>query len=337
LSETRKIQEIGKSLYVSLPKDWAEQMQLKRGDIVTLIPQQDGSISVYPEEKEEDFKQIDLEINEESEQSLRRRITGAYVDGFDIIQLRTKDRFNDKHHDVIREITEELFGLEVVHSGSNIVTIECLLKPNLPIEKTIDRILNITKAMFDETISALKEHDINLARGVSRRIRDIKRLSLVIYRALRSMILFPTLAAREKMSLVDSVDYLHVLYRITGTAYNIKKSSESIVNMGTQKLPMSVSKRLSETSDLTRKLYEEAIQALISNDIVLADHVLDVEPDYNELWNLCLKASQNSQITSLTFSYVHRIIDNLTQIQQYAAEIAEIAIDRAETQKKKAD
>lgn len=312
-------------------------MQLKRGDIVTLIPQQDGSISVYPEEKEEDFKQIDLEINEESEQSLRRRITGAYVDGFDIIQLRTKDRFNDKHHDVIREITEELFGLEVVHSGSNIVTIECLLKPNLPIEKTIDRILNITKAMFDETISALKEHDINLARGVSRRIRDIKRLSLVIYRALRSMILFPTLAAREKMSLVDSVDYLHVLYRITGTAYNIKKSSESIVNMGTQKLPMSVSKRLSETSDLTRKLYEEAIQALISNDIVLADHVLDVEPDYNELWNLCLKASQNSQITSLTFSYVHRIIDNLTQIQQYAAEIAEIAIDRAETQKKKAD
>lgn len=337
MSETRKIQEIGKSLYVSLPKDWAEQMQLKRGDIVTLIPQQDGSISVYPEEKEEDFKQIDLEINEESEQSLRRRITGAYVDGFDIIQLRTKDRFNDKHHDVIREITEELFGLEVVHSGSNIVTIECLLKPNLPIEKTIDRILNITKAMFDETISALKEHDINLARGVSRRIRDIKRLSLVIYRALRSMILFPTLAAREKMSLVDSVDYLHVLYRITGTAYNIKKSSESIVNMGTQKLPMSVSKRLSETSDLTRKLYEEAIQALISNDIVLADHVLDVEPDYNELWNLCLKASQNSQITSLTFSYVHRIIDNLTQIQQYAAEIAEIAIDRAETQKKKAD
>lgn len=312
-------------------------MQLKRGDIVTLIPQQDGSISVYPEEKEEEFKQIVLEINEESEQSLRRRITGAYVDGFDIIQLRTKDRFNGKHHDIIREITEELFGLEVVHSSSNIVTIECLLKPNLPIEKTIDRILNITKAMFEETISALKEHDINLARGVGRRIRDIKRLSLVIYRALRSMILYPTLAAREKMSLVDSVDYLHVLHRITGTAYNIKKSSESIVNMGTQTLPMSVSKRLSETSDLTRKLYEEAIQALMSNDIVLADHVLDVEPDYDELWNLCLKASQNSQITSLTFSYVHRIIDNLTQIQQYAAEIAEIAIDRAETQKKKAD
>ena len=337
MAETRKIQEIGKSLYVSLPKDWAERMQLRRGGIIALITQQDGSISVYPEGKEEEPKQIDLEINEESEQSLMRRITGAYVDGFDIIQLKTKDRFTDKHHDIIRKITEELFGLEVVHSGSNVVTIECLLKQTLPIEKTIDRIHDIVKAMFDETISALKEIDSNLAKGVPRRIRDIKRLSLVIYRALRSMILYPTLAAREKMSLIDSVDYLNVLHRITSIAYNIQKSSESIVKMGAQALPTSIIESFSEACNLTRKRYEKAIQALMSNDIVLADHVLDIELDFEELWHLCLKANQNSQITSLTFSYMHRIIDSLTQIQQNAAEIAEITIDRVETQKKKAN
>lgn len=335
MAETRKVQEIGKSLYVSLPKDWAERMQLRRGDIITLITQQDGSISVYPEGKEEEPKQIDLEINDESEQSLTRRITGAYVDGFDIIQLKTKDRFTEKHHDIIRNITEELFGLEVVHSGSNIVTVECLLKQTLPIEKTIDRIHDIVKAMFDETISALKENDSNLAKGVPRRIRDIKRLSLVIYRALRSMILYPTLAAREKMSLIDSVDYLNVLHRITSTAHNIQKSSESIVKMGAQALPTSIIESFSEASDLTRKQYEKAIQALISNDLVLADHVLDIKLDFEELWQLCLKANQNSQITSLTFSHLHRIIDSLTQIQQNAAEISEITIDRIETQKKK--
>ena len=121
MPETRKIQEIGKSLYISLPRDWTKQMQLKRGDRVTLIPQQDGSISVYPEVKKEDPKNITLEINQESEQSLRRRITGAYVDGFDIIQLRTENRFTDEQHNIIREIAEELFGLEIVNATSTII------------------------------------------------------------------------------------------------------------------------------------------------------------------------------------------------------------------------
>jgi len=328
--QTRRVQEIGKSLYISLPRNWTKQMQLKRGDVVTLIPQQDGSISVYPEVKEEGPRQIILDINEESEQSLRRRITGAYVDGFDIIQLRAENRFTDKQHDIIREITEELFGLEVVDAASNVVTIECLLKPTLPIEKTIHRIHNIVKSMFDETVSALKEQDTSLATGVARRIRDINRLSFVIYRALRSLILSPRSAGRKELSLIDSVDYLRVLHRIAGTAYSIKNTSESIVEMGERALPTSISEPLCETCVLTQKLYDWAIQALVSKDIHLANRVLDVKPDFEKLWNLCLKSNKNSEISSLTFSYAHRVIDSLSQMYTHAVEIAEIAIDRAE-------
>jgi len=312
-------------------------MQLKRGDLITLISQQNGSISVYPEEREEKPRQIDLEFNEESEQSLRRRITGAFVDGFDIIQVRTKKRFTDEQHDTVREITAELFGLEVVNVEANTVTIECLLKPTLPIEKTIDRIHDIVKSMFNEAISALREHDIKLAEGVPRRIRDIKRLSIVIYRALRSLILYPTLASKGRMSLIDSVDFLHVLHRITGVAHNVKTSSESIVKMNTQVLPTSISEPLSEVFKLTQVLYEKAIQALISKDVKIADYVLDTRPDFEKLWTLCLRASNNAEISGLVFSYVHRIIDSLTQTWQYAAEIAEIAIDRAEAEIKKVD
>ena len=330
MPETRKIQEIGKSLYISLPRDWAKQMQLKRGNIVTLIPRQDGSISVYPEVKEEGPRQIMLDTNGESEQSLRRRIMGAYVDGFDVIQLRAENRFTNKQHDIIRGITEELFGLEVVHAASNVVTIECLLKPTLPIEKTIHRIHNIVKSMFDETVSALKEQDTSLATGVPRKIRDINRLSFVIYRALRSLILYPKSAGRGELSLIDSVDYLRVLHRVASTAYSIKNTSESIVEMGERALRTSISEPLCETCVLTQKLYDWAIQALMSKDIPLANRVLDVKPDFDKLWNLCLNANKNSEISSLTFSYAHRVIDSLRQMYTCAFEIAEIAIDRAE-------
>jgi phosphate uptake regulator len=176
---------------------------------------------------------------------------------------------------------------------------------------------------------------IKLAEGVSRKVRDIKKLSTVIYRALRSLILYPTLASRAKMSLIDSVDFLHVLHRMTGTVHGIKISSESIVEIGTETLPQSISKPLSEIFGLTLTLYEKAIQALISKDILLADHVLDTEPDYEKLWQLCLRANENTEISSLVFSHAHRIIDSLTQIYQYTCEIAEIAIDRAEAEIKR--
>lgn len=332
MPQTRRVQEIGKSLYISLPKTWTNQMQLKRGDTITLFPQQDGSISVYPEEKKQEPRQIELNINVESEQSIKRRITGAYVDGFDIIQLRTKNRFTDEQQDRIRGATEELFGLEVVHAGLNTVTIECLLKPTLPIERTIDRIHNIIKSMFEETTSALQKRDTRLAESVPRKVSDIKRLSTVIYRALRSLILYPTLALPERISLIDSVDFLHVLHRMTGTANNIRISSESIVRMALETLPQSILRPLSEVFGLTQTMYEKAIQALISKDILLADHVLDTNPDYGKLWQLCLTANENTEISGLVFSHAQRVIDSLTQIHQYTAEIAEIAIDRAEAE-----
>ena len=330
MPDTRKIQEIGKSLFVSLPRHWVNQMQLEKGDKITLILQQDGLLSLRPEEKEEKPRQIDFLINNESKQSLRRRITGAYVDGFDIIQLRTKNRFSNGQYDNIREIVEELFGLEVVNLGVNVVTVECLLKPVLPIERTIDRIHNIVRTMFDEITTAFEKQDVTIAKGISRGIRDIRRLSLVIYRALRSMILYPILATQEKMSLIDSVDYLHVLHRITSTAYNLKNSSEGILAMELTSFPKSISISLSKAFSHMGRLYEDAVHALISKNVVLADAVLDSESDYERLWDLCYKAHENSEISGLAFAYSHRIIDGLTQIRQYVAEIAEIAIDRAE-------
>ncbi len=310
-------------------------MHLKRGDQITLIPQQNGSISVYPAEREEKPRQIDLEVNDESEQSLRRRIIGGYVDGFDIIQLKTKNRFTEEQHDKIRDIADELFGLEIVHAGPNVVTVECLLKATLPIEKTIDRIHNVIRSMFAETISALEKHDVRLAESVPRKVRDVKKLSIVIYRALRSLILYPSFASKGKISLIDSVDFLHVLHRMTGTAHNIRISSESIVNRETQMIPTSISDPLTEVFRLTQTLYERAIQALISKDIRIADAVLDARPSFEKLRNVCLEANKSDEISSLAFSNVHRIIDSLIQIWQYSGEIAEIAIDRAEAETKR--
>ena len=332
MRETRKLQRIGgTSLYVSLPKEWAREMQLKQGDEVTLTQRSDGSVSIHPAVVPEEPRQIVLKIKaEESERFLKRRIVAAYVDGFDIIQIEGEKRFTEDQHDIIREVTEALFGLEVTEVTSNNTTIQCLLTPKLPIEKTFQRIHNVISSMFTETISALKEHDINLAKSVSKRIQDVERLHLVIYRTLRGSIVFPRAIQQMEMSLIDSVDYLRILHRVTQIADHVNGIAMSIVELGEETFPDDIQERVCETSDFIGKLYDKSVTALLNQDIQLANDILDYTLNFEKLWSLCRNADEKSETSSMALLYAYLLIDHLKEIHRYTTEIAEITIERVE-------
>lgn len=337
MPETRKLQQIGgTSLYVSLPKDWTRQMQLKQGDEVTLTQQTDGSMSIHPTIGSEKPRQIVLKIKaEESGRFLKRRIVAAYVDGFDVIQIEAEKRLTDEQHDIIREVTEALFGLEVIEVTSNSITIQCLLTPKLPIERTFQRIHNVISSMFAETISALREHDIDLAKSLSKRIQDVERLHLVIYRTLRGSIVFPRAIQQMEMSLIDSVDYLRILHRVTEIADHVNGIAMSIVELGEETFPDDIQERVCETSGFIWNLYDKSVTALFDQDIQLANDILDSTLNFEELWRLCRKADEKSKISSMALLYAYLLIDNLREIHRYATEIAEIAIERAEGRMRK--
>jgi len=332
MSEARKLQKIGgDTLYVSLPKRWTSRMQLKQGDRVTLIPQPDDSIYVYPTARQERPREIMLEINsKDPKQSLRRGVTAAYVDGFDLIKLKAKERLTEEQHDSIREIIGDLFGLEIIEVTGSTVTIQCLLTRTLPIEKTIQRIHNVVLSMFAETVSALEMQDINQVKGIGRRMSDIKRLSLVTNRLLRSVILFPRSALQMKVSLIDCVDYLRILHIISEIAYNVSKISEGVTTLVGEKSSKFVLGPLLQTCVPIQELYDRSIRALISKDIMLANGVLDSEITLEKLLEICIEADEKSKISCLALSHAYILVDNLKQIRQYSVEIAEIAIDRAE-------
>jgi len=330
MSETRKIQKIGNTLYISIPKAWTDQLQLKHGEKVTLLTQRDGSISIFPKNGTQP-REIPLHINRKtSSQFIKRGIIAAYLDGFDTIEIRTETTFTDDQQDVIRETINSLFGLEVIEVTGNSIIIECLLKQKMPISKTIKRIHNVIMSLFSETVTALEKQNVNLVKGLTRRTHDSKRLSLVTNRLLRSIILFPQPSQTEEITLIDCVDYLQILHITGEITENLKKIAENINTLIIQELTASIMKFLVETSTSIKKLYSNSIQALLHKDILLANNILDTTISFENLWNLCLKANDKSEISSLTLANVRLIIDSLEQIQQHTHEIANISIDRAE-------
>ncbi len=338
MSETRKLQRIGgNTLYVSLPKHWVNRTNLKQGDKVRLSSQSDGSVRISPAVKQEKPREIALTTKpKDSGQSLRRAIIAAYVDGFEIIKVRSEERLTDEQQDIIRKTIDRLFALELVEVTANRMTIQCLLKETIPIENTMQRIHNIILSMFSETIFALREQNADTVKGLTMRIHDVKRLSLVANRILRSLILYPPPESIE-VSLIDCVDYLRILHVVTEIADNVNKISEGIKILNEQGLPEYILRPLCDTSIPVQDLYDQSIQALLSKNIPLANKVLDSKTPIERLWGLCIKADEKSEISCLALSQVYILLDNLRQIQRYSHEIAEIAIDRAEAEMKRTD
>ena len=332
MAYTRKLQKIGESLFVSLPKTWTERMQLNKGDSIVLIEQPD-SVVIHPRVglKSDKIKQIILDVDiEESIRSLKRRITGAYVDGFDVIKLRAVDKFTVEQRDIIRERTKSLFGLEIIEIKSDLIGIQCLMTKMLPIESTIQKVHGIIKPMFSEVISALRDRNPKAVKSVIERTQDVHRLSLVLHRLLRSVILFPTERTLE-LKPIDSVDFLRVVNKITEVSTSMKKIVESVA-MWDPLSPDSILESLLVIFDEILESYEWSMQALMSKNVPLANRTLDKKLDlkFDALWESLINAEENVEISAPTFSHIHRIIDNLKQIHTYTLETAEIAIDRAE-------
>lgn len=309
-------------------------MQLKQGDKVKLISQPDDSLRIYSDAKKEKPREIFLRIKDKTSiHSIKREIVAAYVDGFDIIKLKGEEMISEEQQDIIRDIVNQLFGLEIIEISGDAMTIQSLLKRTLEINKTIQRIHNVISSMFKETIHALREQDANLTPGISRRMQDIRRLSLVTNRLLRSLLLFPTPENRMKLSMIDCVDYLQILHIISEIASNVNTISKSITEINKQALSKKILEPLYQVSVTIQRSFSNSVQALLIKDINLANQILDNMPtselNLEELWKF-FSGTDKTKISSLVLSQAYLLIDCLKRINKHSAEIAEIAIDRAE-------
>ena len=334
MSETRKLQKIGNTLYVSIPKSWTTSMKLKQGDKVTLSSQSNNSLSIHSTNTKEKPREISLTIsNKDSIHSIKREIVAAYVDGFDIIKLKVKGKIAEEQQESIRDIVNHLFGLEIIEVSGDAMTIQCLLKRTLEIDKTIQRIQNVLLSLFEEAVSGLREQNADLIPGLSRRMKDIRRLSLVTYRLLRSFLLFPTPENQTRLTLIECVDYLLILHIISESASNVNNISESVMALNKEDIPKQMLEPLYQVSVTIKRSFNNSVQVLLSKDIHIANQILDNKPasDLNleELWKFW-KEADRTKVSSQVLSHAYLLIDCLKRINQHSAEIAEITINRAE-------
>ncbi|MHB8568467.1 MAG: PhoU domain-containing protein [Nitrososphaerales archaeon] len=168
--EQRRLQKLGYStLMVSLPRDWVKQLNLKRGDTVSLSTDDQGRLIVHPSSQMHHVKKRCIIHTEKADDKmLGRLILGAYIAGHEVVELRTRSQeFTTGQLEVIRKTLNELIGMGIVEQGVNKIIIQSFLDPSkFPIDGLISRLHLIVDSMRDLAVKALIEERTDVAKQV---------------------------------------------------------------------------------------------------------------------------------------------------------------------------
>ncbi len=329
--EGRKLQLTGGSTYVvSLPKRWVVEAGLKAGDTVFLEAATDGSVTVRPRpgEKPALRRKVFDEEQGEMREHLLRKLIGAYISGFGLIEVRFKPETGPFVRRVAREFCRLVIGPEVIEETRNTVVIQDLSDPSeLSSEKCLRRMHLIVRAMLEDAIQALKTRNDALARDVSQRDQDVDRLYWMVAKQYHLAHTAPP-GSVERPSVAGIHSHrlaAKLLERVGDHAERIASTFDILV--AEKSLDPKLMKELETASASAIAILDKAFGSLVSGDIEAANEAIDARVHHQKLVDALshhVSTRKGEELLALG-----AIVDSLSRTASYATDIAEQAINLA--------
>ena len=263
----RRLQKIGSSLLVTLPKEWVDANNLKKSSEIEIETSQ-NSLSITANKDTRPSKEVVISYPLPKEENIVADITGAYLLGYDIIKIKGKTSIPIEDREKIRESMRRLVGVEIVEEEASSITIQFLLDAtSLNPEKILKRMSTIAIGMFNETLEGLVSEDKTNLQTMSNRDIEINRQYFLLVRLIRSTMVDRRLASVFNLENIDILDY-----RIAANL--LEMAGDTIVELANLISKTTVSKvELKKIYNIVKdieNIYKKSIDAFIANDRLLA-------------------------------------------------------------------
>ena len=335
--ESRKIQKVGAAtLTISLPKEWAEQRNLKKGDQVFLV-EEGEALKVLPGPAAEERHRaatefiVDADLCDEPGM-LERVIVGNYVLGRQKIIVRSALRLRSEHQDEARRAIRRLMGIGIIEENPSKVVLQCSIDPsNYPLDSLLKRLYNLGSTMLQESLEALVTGDIALAEDAMKREDDADMMYWLILRLVLSAqldeALVEQLGMRSRLEIPGNRVIARDLETVADHCYDIAGHVKQLISEDAH-IPNGVIKALQGLADMIGQVYSKALGGLLSRDLKQANEAIHISAGIQkreqELVRLVLRETKDlKRILPLRGIY-----SNMAQIGEYAHEIAVIAFNR---------
>ncbi|HXG14327.1 MAG TPA: phosphate uptake regulator PhoU [Candidatus Nitrosotenuis sp.] len=263
----RRLQKIGSSILVSLPKEWVEANNLNKSAEVELETS-DNTVSITVKEAERPSKEVIISYPLPQEENIVADIIGAYLLGYDIIRIKGKTSIPIEDREKIRNSMRRLVGMEIVEEDSSNVNVQFLLDAaTLNPQKILKRISSISLGMFNDISLALSTGDKSNLQTLSNRDDEVDRQYFLLVRLIRSTINDKRLASMFNLKNIDVIDYRIAANIMETSSDTLVEIANSISN---SKLSKNELRKIYELTKDIELIHQKSIDAFIEQNRRLA-------------------------------------------------------------------
>jgi phosphate uptake regulator len=347
----RRVQCTGRGSYIiSLPKDWVEDLELKRGSEIAFNIQPDLTLALVPrkiQEKEgrgnaakpkEYFISID---QKENVQSTLRMIRALYAIGADIIRIHFKNVQDvTKYKNEVKNLSRDNFlGTEIIEETSDEITLQILIKHSeFPIEKAVRRMAIVALAANRDAIAALKDRSTSLFDSVISSHNDVSRLGLYVVRQLKYGIernLYRELGFRTpkefllyRIAVNDIESIAQNAMNIINNLGSLKKLIDEEVLFIKDPIDEEIYNQLVNFSSQAHQLYDDSIKALFKREYKDAERLISKRESLKPLENELIMLMSSKKLDPNIASVLRLIFDSSRRVMDYSGNMAELTLNR---------
>ncbi len=306
----RRLQRIGSSILVSLPKEWVDANNLDKGSQVEIETGQD-SVSISANKETRPTKELVISYPLSKEENIVANITGAYLLGFDIIVINSKSIIPGKDREEIRNSMRRLVGMEIIEEDASHINMQFLLDATtLNPSKILKRMSSIALRMYDYVLNGLILDDKSNLQTLSNRDVEVNRQYFLLVRLIRSTLVDKRLSNVFNLENIDVLDYRVAANILENAGDSIVELSNFIFNFSLSK---EFSKKIYDVVKDFNKLAEKSIDAFTKPDRFLAIEAISMHKQYEKKLSLLRTTLGNKKQIPLDFLDLVYMFERIAQ------------------------
>jgi len=347
---SRRVQCTGRGSYIiSLPKEWVQDIGLKRGSEIAFNLEPDQTLSLVPRKIREKIEQGATRLKEyyitvdpeENLQSTLRLLQALYVISADIIRVHFRGKGDlSKCKNEIKNFAKETFlGSEIIDETADEVTLQILVKHSeFPIEKAVRRMVIVALAAHRDVILALKGGSKELFQNVINSEHDANRLGQYITRQLKFGIehnMYRELGFKTPKEFLlyriivnDIKDIIENAINIMNNLVTVQKLVDDQVLFMKEPFDEEVIAQMLNFNALAHQLFEEATRAMFKRDYNDAEALIPKRQSYVKLENDLIRLMSSKKMDPNISAILRLALDSSRRVLDYGQDIAELTLNR---------
>src|SRR5579872_6928905 len=324
--EVRKLQTTGAGTFiVTLPKSWAENLGLHKGDLVN-VEKDERDIVISPTRGRQNTQTNSINIETFKDQKLLELcITASYIQGHDVTEIHSKNKMNPDHKRWVRKAVDGLIGVEISEDYANRIILQNLIDPSkFDLDTLLEKFALTSKAVFEDAINALVDVDLSLAQDAYERGDQSTKLYRLLMRfclqAIKNRNIREQMKIKEASGVVIRIIAVRELGRMAYYAMRIAQHVGEIE----KKLDEQVATIVQKMTRVSVEMQDQSLDALLKKDLGMASTIIDRMVQVRRLYDVASPlVGKNPERTALALSL---IIRDIRAFAGYAVALADDAV-----------